>query len=57
MNDIYQDKLAELEAKIAKAEQERDAWRGKSTHNFTMADAMVKSLNKQLQKLLSERQP
>jgi len=43
--------LEELEAKLAKAIKERDAWQGKNKSNHAMASTMIDSIRKQIQSL------
>lgn len=45
------DEAAALERKIAIAESERDAWKGKSVEHFRMAALLVGALRKQLREL------
>ena len=40
--------LDQLRQQLAKAESERDAWRGKPGHHYKMACAMVAALRKQI---------
>ena len=46
------EQIQELEARINRAEGERDAWKGKPSEHYTMASIMVESLKKQLAELL-----
>lgn len=40
--------IEQLRDRLARAEAERDAWRGKSEHNYKMACVMAEALRKQL---------
>lgn len=40
--------VEQLRDRLARAESERDAWRGKSEHHYKMGCAMVEALRKQL---------
>lgn len=42
------DNIQQLRDKLARAESERDAWRGKSDHHYKMACVLVDALRKQL---------
>jgi hypothetical protein len=41
-------RVGQLRDELAKAEAERDAWRGKPTYHFKAASILVDSLRKQL---------
>ncbi|MFL9911879.1 hypothetical protein [Paraburkholderia sp. RL17-337-BIB-A] len=43
-----QENVENLRDRLARAESERDAWRGKSEHHYKMACAFVDALRKQL---------
>jgi hypothetical protein len=40
--------VEQLRERLARAESERDAWRGKSEHQYKMACTMVEALRKQV---------
>jgi len=55
MSNPTEAEILNLKAQIARAESERDAWRGKPSEHFTMASLLVDSLKRKLANLLQSQ--